>query len=154
MVLIAAVITFIWSLIALSEPWGYQVLESKAETTINRVNVDVVEAVISGHVKISLNPVFFPINHACGNGVVSYDFTKHIPLVHLSGGGRGEKIVPEETGYVPGTKVLTGFGELAGRLVLDESLKDMPLFFFVGLFIVYLSGKLVKHLRVHATVVQ
>jgi len=125
-VMAAAFTALIWFLGASEDGMGYYVMELRSEREIIEVSHDVIEQIISGHVKVWLNPFFFPISHACGSGTMSSSFVRYVPRHHM-----------------PGPSTLVSVNEIADALVVGELYKNLPLFFIMGLVLTHLTDKLV-----------
>ena len=144
-VLIASFITFILSLIALSNGWGYRITEFNIDYA-SLFELDPIKSALPTHVKVSLNPFLFPINYVYNTGVISCDY---VFIVYVKRGVRiGENVgSPFDKGSNPGMNTVSESAEvIAANLVFSELSKNLPYYFFMGLSITYLADRLLKRL--------
>jgi len=145
MVLIASFITFIFYVLALSDGLGYQLLDARIENEIVKVNQETVQRIITAHVKISLNPIMFPVSHLFGEGVLSSDFSGSA-IVPPSGQGIGKDWSPDKDfNFVDAN----GLAQTAAVYQLP---KNIPVLFIIGLLIAYLADKMERHIRRYKSV--
>ena len=139
-VLIAILITFILSLMAFSNGWGYQIVEFNIDYA-SSFEFPPHQLALPTHIEITLNPFLFPINYVYNAEVISSDFVFVISTAPRSG-----------FFYVPGPSMYGSITPseraeaIAGTLVFSELGKNVPFYFFTGLLIVYSTDKLVKRL--------
>jgi len=140
-VLIAILITFILSLMAFSNGWGYQIVEfnidyaSSFEFPPNKL-------ALPTHIEIALNPFLFPINRVCNAEVISLDFVFIISTAPPTGFYYGPAPSPYGSLFTSSERAEA----IAGTLVFSELGKNVPFYFFIGLLITYSADKLVKRL--------
>lgn len=129
--LIASFATFVLYMVAFSEGLGYKILNSSIERSTHPHGC-CYEQFITGHVKVALNPILFPISHLCGSGVISADFLNYL-IIH-------DRVSPYEA------FVFVEATEQAQVIVFNELYKSIPVFFIMGLLVAYLTDKLIERI--------